>query len=143
MRIVVGSDHAGLHLKEYLKGVAEKWGHAVEDVGTHSTESVDYPDFGAKVGRRVVELGDALGVAVCGSGLGIAIAANKVKGVRAVSIAEPTGARYARLHNDANVICFGERLIGELLAEEALKAFLETRFEGGRHARRVEKLNTL
>jgi ribose 5-phosphate isomerase B len=113
-------------------------------IGTHSTDSVDYPAFGAKVGRRVVELGpEARGLAVCGTGIGISIAANKVRGVRAAVVAEATSARLTRQHNDANVICFGERLIGLSVAEDALKVFLATEFEGGRHARRVEQLGAL
>jgi ribose 5-phosphate isomerase B len=141
MRVVVGSDHAGFKLKEYLKERLASWGHEVEDVGTHSTESCDYPQFGAAVGQRVVELGDGTrGVAVCGSGIGISIAANKVPGVRAALVQEPTAARLSRQHNDANVICFGERLVGQAVAEEALRVWLETPFEGGRHARRVALL---
>src|SRR4051812_49047239 len=109
MRVVVGSDHAGFHLKEQLKALAQSLGHEVEDVGTQSAESVDYPAFGAAVAKRVVALGgEALGVAVCGSGIGMSIAANKVAGVRAAAVFEPTAARLCRQHNDANVICFGE-----------------------------------
>jgi ribose 5-phosphate isomerase B len=144
MRVVIGSDHAGLPLKEHLKEALARWGHTVEDVGTHSAESTDYPDFGAAVGRRVVELGgDARGVAVCGTGIGISIAANKVRGVRAAVVSECSAARLCRQHNDANVICFGERLIGRVLAEDALEVFLRTPFEGGRHARRVDKIGAL
>jgi ribose 5-phosphate isomerase B len=142
--IVVGSDHAGLKLKEYLKDRLRAWGHEVEDVGTSSTESCDYPEFGARVGRRVVELGgDARGVCVCGSGIGISMAANKIAGVRAALVSEPTAARLSRQHNDANVICFGERLTGVAVAEESLRVWLETPFEGGRHARRVALLDEL
>ena len=141
MKVVVGSDHAGFRLKEHLKERLIAWGHDVEDVGTHSTDSCDYPQFGAAVGRRVVALGDgARGLAVCGSGIGISIAANKVPGVRAALVQEPTAAKLSRQHNDANVICFGERLIGVAVAEEALRAWLETPFEGGRHARRVAQI---
>jgi ribose 5-phosphate isomerase B len=144
MRLVVGSDHAGFQLKEYLKSLAAEWGHEVVDVGTHSADSVDYPVFGAAVGRKVVELGgDARGLAVCGSGIGIAMAANKVAGVRAAVVSEPTAARLCREHNDANVLCLGERLIGRALAEEALKVFLATPFAGGRHQRRVDQLDAL
>jgi len=142
MRVVVGSDHAGYKLKQYLKDRLAAWGHDVEDVGTHSTDSCDYPEFGVAVGKRVVELGDAArGLAVCGSGIGISIAANKVAGVRAALVSEPTAARLSRQHNDANVLCFGERLIGVAVAEEALRVWLETPFEGGRHARRVAQLD--
>jgi ribose 5-phosphate isomerase B len=142
MKVVVGSDHAGFRLKEQLKERLTAWGHDVEDVGTHSTESVDYPHYGAAVGARVVALGgEARGVCVCGSGIGISIAANKVPGVRAALVTEPTAARLSRQHNDANVICFGERIIGAAVAEESLRVWLETPFEGGRHARRVAQLD--
>ena len=141
MRVVVGSDHAGYKLKEHLKERLTAWGHEVEDVGTHSADSCDYPVFGVAVGKRVAALGgDARGVAVCGSGIGISIAANRVPGVRAALVQEPTAARLSRQHNDANVICFGERLIGVAVAEESLRVWLETPFEGGRHARRVALL---
>ena len=142
MKIVVGSDHAGFQLKEHLKKVLADWGHQVEDVGTHSTESTDYPDWGAAVGRRAVAE-HTLGVAVCGSGIGISIAANKVPGVRAALVGDATAARLARQHNDANVLCLGERLTGPAVAEDALKAFLEAKFAGGRHGKRVEKLAKL
>ena len=142
MRVVVGSDHAGYKLKQYLKDRLTAWGHEVEDVGTHSTDSCDYPTFGVAVGTRVVALGgEARGVAVCGSGIGISIAANKVAGVRAALVTEPTAAKLSRQHNDANVLCFGERLVGVAVAEEALRVWLETPFEGGRHARRVALLD--
>src|SRR5438270_4833961 len=144
MTIVVGSDHAGYKLKQYLKDRLTAWGHDVEDVGTHSDERCDYPRFGEAVGRRVVELGDeARGVCVCGSGVGISMAANKVAGVRAALVSEPTAAKLSRQHNDANVICFGERLIGRAVAEEALKQFLSTPFAGGRHQKRVSQLDAL
>jgi ribose 5-phosphate isomerase B len=142
VKVVVGSDHAGFKLKEHLKELLQKWGHEVVDVGTHSTESTDYPDFGEAVGRKVVQE-HALGLAVCGSGIGISIAANKVPGVRAALVGDATAARLSRQHNDANVICLGERLVGPALAEDALKTFLETPFEGGRHARRVQKLDDI
>jgi ribose 5-phosphate isomerase B len=144
MRVVVGSDHAGYKLKQYLKDRLAAWGHDVEDVGAHSDERCDYPRFGEAVGRRVVELGsDARGLCVCGSGIGISMAANKVPGVRAALVSEPTAAKLSRQHNDANVICFGERLIGPAVAEEALRVWLEAPFEGGRHAARVAQLGEL
>lgn len=144
MTVVIGADHAGFALKERLKTRLAEWGYELEDLGTHSTESCDYPQFGAAVGRRVVALGEeARGVCVCGSGIGISIAANKVAGVRAALVSEPVAARLAREHNDANVICFGERLIGVAVAEEALRSFLATSFAGGRHARRVAQLGAL
>jgi ribose 5-phosphate isomerase B len=144
MTVVVGSDHAGYKLKQYLKDRLTAWGHDVEDVGAHSDERCDYPRFGEAVGRRVVELGsDGRGLCVCGSGIGISMAANKVPGVRAALVSEPTAAKLSRQHNDANVICFGERLIGPAVAEEALRVWLEAPFEGGRHAARVAQLGEL
>ncbi len=144
MKIVVGSDHAGYKLKQYLKERLAAWGHDVEDVGTHTTDSCDYPQFGVAVANRVVALGgEARGLAVCGSGIGISIAANKVAGARAALVQEPTAARLSRRHNDANIICFGERLIGQAVAEESLRVWLTTPFEGGRHAARVAQLGEL
>ena len=142
MKVVVGSDHAGFPLKEHLKKALGEWGHDVIDLGTHSTESTDYPEYGAAVGKKVIELG-ARGLCVCGSGIGISIAANKVPGVRAALVTDATAARLAREHNDANVLCLGERLIGRAVAEDALKAFLDTPFAGGRHERRVKQLDAL
>jgi ribose 5-phosphate isomerase B len=144
MRVVVGSDHAGYKLKQYLKDRLAAWGHDVEDVGTLTDERCDYPRFGEAVGRRVVELGgETRGVCVCGSGIGISMAANKVAGVRAALVSEPTAAKLSRQHNDANVICFGERLTGAAVAEEALRVWLDAKFEGGRHAERVAQLGEL
>ncbi len=141
--IAVGSDHAGFALKEQLAGELRDLGHEVLDLGAHSTDRVDYPDFGAAVGRSVAG-GDAdLGVCVCGSGIGIAMAANKVPGVRAATVHDATSARLTRQHNDANVICLGERLTGPEVASEAMRAWLDAEFEGGRHAGRVDKLSDL
>jgi ribose 5-phosphate isomerase B len=140
VKVVVGSDHAGFHLKEHLKTLLQKWGHDVLDVGTTSTESTDYPDYGEAVGRMVIAE-RALGLAVCGSGIGISIAANRNPKVRAVLAHDTTSARLSREHNDANVVAFGQRLIGVEVAREALKVFLTTPFEGGRHAGRVAKLS--
>ncbi len=143
MRIAVGSDHAGFLLKEALAGQLRERGHEVVDCGTDSVERVDYPDYGAAVGRTVAS-GDAeAGVCVCGSGIGIAIAANKIRGVRAATVHDVTSARLSRAHNDANVICFGERLIGPEVARQALDAWLDATFEEGRHAGRVAKLDAL
>ncbi len=118
-------------------------GHEVVDLGTHSSESVDYPDFGAAVGESVCSGETDLGVCVCGTGMGIAIAANKVHGVRAAVVHDVTTARLAREHNNANVICFGARIIGEAVATDALVVFLRSEFLGGRHLRRVEKIAAL
>lgn len=142
-RIAIGSDHAGFVLKQAVADHLRDLGHEVVDCGTDSTERVDYPDFGAAVGRAVA-LGDAAaGVAVCGSGIGICIAANKVAGVRAATVHDATSAHLAREHNDANVICLGERLIGPTVAIEAVDAWLQATFEGGRHAGRVAKIDAL
>jgi len=142
-RIAVGADHAGYHLKQDIAAHLEDIGHEVVDVGTHSTDRVDYPDFGAAVGQSVAG-GDAeMGIAVCGSGIGICIAANKVPGIRAATVHDATSAHLAREHNDANVICVGERLIGPAVAIEAVDAWLGASFEGGRHEGRVAKIDAL
>ena len=143
VRIAVGADHAGYQLKQDLADHLRAAGHEVTDCGTHSTDRVDYPDFGAAVGRAVAG-GDAdLGLCVCGSGNGIAMAANKVAGVRAAVAYDVTSARLARAHNDANVLCIGERLTGAEVAREALDEWLGASFDGGRHQARVAKLDTL
>lgn len=142
-RFAIGSDHAGFALKAVVVDHLRSLGHDVDDLGTHDTERVDYPDFGAAVGRSVADGSTDLGICVCGSGIGIAIAANKVPGVRAATIHDATSGRLAREHNDANVICLGERLLGEQVALDAVDAFVEARFEGGRHAGRVAKLDAL
>ena len=118
-------------------------GHEVVDLGTHSPEPVDYPDFGAAVGQSVTSGDTDLGVCVCGTGMGIAIAANKVHGVRAAAVHDVTSARLAREHNNANVICFGARLLGTEVATDALEMFLRSEFVGGRHLRRIEKIAAL
>lgn len=139
--IAVASDHAGFDLKEILKRDLQEAGHEVLDLGTHSTASVDYPDFGKAMGDAIASGKAERGVLVCGSGIGISMAANRNPKVRAVLAHDVTSARLAREHNDANVIAFGQRLTGVEVAREALKTFLATRFEGGRHAGRVEKLS--
>jgi ribose 5-phosphate isomerase B len=143
MRIAVGSDHAGFQLKETLARYLRDAGHEIVDCGTHSEERVDYPDFGAAVGRAVVSGEAEGGLCVCGSGIGIAMAANKIAGVRAATVHDATSARLSREHNDANVICIGERLIGPQVALDALDAWLGAEFEGGRHEGRVAKLDAL
>lgn len=140
LRIAVGADHAGVDLKDMLAEHLRGRGVDVVDLGTHGHERVDYPDFGAAVGRAVAGGEVDLGVCVCGSGIGIAIAANKVRGVRAATVHDQTSARLAREHNDANVICLGQRLIGEEVARDAVDAWLDAAFQGGRHAGRVAKL---
>ena len=144
MKWYAGSDHAGFRLKDALVRALRELGDEVIDLGTRDAEdSVDYPDYGAAVGQAVVAEAGALGVLVCGTGIGISIAANKVRGVRAAHLADTFSARMARQHNDANVACLGERVIGAGLGEEILRAFRDARFEGGRHQRRVDKLTAL
>ncbi|MBX3454008.1 ribose 5-phosphate isomerase B [Ferrovibrio sp.] len=140
-RIAFAADHAGFVLKDQLKAELEAQGYPVADLGTNGPDSVDYPDFGRRLGEYVAAGQADFGVAVCGSGIGISIAANRVPGCRAALVNEPLSARLSRQHNDANVIAFGARLIGQDLASDCLKAFLATAFEGGRHARRVSKID--
>jgi ribose 5-phosphate isomerase B len=139
-RIAIGSDHAGYELKQHLIGVLAAEGHDVTDLGTHSTESVDYPQFCAAVGRTVRNADADVGIVLGGSGQGEQLAANKVHGVRAALCNDLFTARLARAHNDANVLSMGARVVGVGLAEEILATFLATSFDGGRHARRVEQV---
>ena len=141
--IAVGSDHAGYSLKQRLATELRTLGHEVLDLGAHDADRVDYPDFGAAVGRAVAGAEADLGVCVCGSGIGIAMAANKVPGVRAAPVHDAMSARLARQHNDANVLCLGERLLDPDVASEAVRAWLDAEFEGGRHVGRVAKLAEL
>jgi ribose 5-phosphate isomerase B len=139
--VAVASDHAGFDLKEILKRDLQEAGLEVLDLGTNSTQSVDYPDFGTAMADAVASGKAARGVLVCGTGIGISMAANRNPKVRAALVHDVTSARLSRLHNDANVVAFGQRLIGTETAREALKVFLGTEFEGGRHANRVAKLS--
>lgn len=139
--IAVASDHAGFDLKEILKRDLQEAGLEVLDLGTNSTQSVDYPDFGIAMADAVASGKAERGVLVCGTGIGISMAANRHPKVRAALVHDVTSARLSRLHNDANVVAFGQRLIGTETAREALKVFLDTKFEGGRHANRVAKLS--
>ncbi len=143
MNIALGSDHAGYRLKTVIAAHLVDLGHEVIDVGTFSPDSVDYPDYGATVAKTVVTGVARLGVAVCGSGIGICMAASKVAGARAGTVHDVTSARMARLHNDANIMCLGERFTGDQVAIDAVDAFLGTEFEGGRHQRRVDKIMAL
>ncbi|CAG0993884.1 ribose 5-phosphate isomerase B [Planctomycetaceae bacterium] len=140
MKIVIGCDHAALELKNALKKSMVELGHMVEDVGTNTTDSVDYPDYAAQVAKRVVSGEAQRGVLCCGSGIGMAIAANKVPGARAVVLHSEWEAEYSRRHNAAKIACFGARQHTAAMAERWLKVFLATEFEGGRHQRRVEKI---
>lgn len=141
MRIAIGSDHAGFNLKNHLRDMLRAQGHEVCDVGAYTAESCDYPDFALLVGRRVVSNEADLGVLICGTGIGMSMAANKIRGVRAAAVSEPVSARLARCHNDANVICMGERIVGPEVAEEIVRVFLDTPFSHGeRHVRRIRKI---
>ena len=141
MRIALSADHAGYDLKDILVAWLKEGGHDVLDLGTNGPESVDYPDFGARLGRAVAS-GDAeRGIAICGSGIGIAIAANRNPGCRCAQVNEPLSASLARTHNDANAIALGARLIGVDMAKARVTAFLSADFEGGRHQRRVDMLS--
>ena len=138
--IVIASDHAGVELKSMLSDDLRSMGFKVRDLGAATTESVDYPDFGHAVGRAVEVREASAGVVICGTGIGISIAANRHPGVRAALVHDETTARMAREHNDANVLAMGARVVAPDKARSFLKTFFGTPFEGGRHARRVEKL---
>ncbi len=142
MRIAVGSDHAGYALKTLIVEHLAAAGHEVLDLGTDTAEvSVDYPEFGHAVGAAVAAGRAERGVCVCGTGIGIGIAANKVPGIRAAVVHDSTTATLARRHNDANVVCLGERTTGPAEAIDAIDAFFTTEFEGGRHQRRIDQIS--
>ena len=140
MKIVIGSDHAGLELKEYLKGILVRENYEVIDYGTDSPQSVDYPDYGFKVAKDVADGKSDRGILVCGTGMGMSIVANKVKGIRAALAYDTYTAVQSRKHLDANVLVLGERVTGKGLAEEIMKAWLSADFEGGRHSGRIAKI---
>ena len=139
--IAFGADHAGFALKDALAEEARALGHDVRDLGTNGPESVDYPDFAARVCEAVASGRACFGVLVCGTGIGMSIAANRHPAIRCALVHDATGARLARAHNDANVLALGARMTGLEPARDALRAFLDTSFEGGRHARRVARLS--
>jgi len=143
MRIAVGSDHAGYRLKQLLAEHLSGLGHEVDDLGTHSEATVDYPEYGAAVGRAVTGGRAQLGVCACGTGIGISIAANKIEGVRAAVVHDATTARLARAHNHANVVCMGGRIVGDEVARDAIDTFLATEPVGGRHENRIEEIAEL
>jgi ribose 5-phosphate isomerase B len=143
LEIYMASDHAGFNLRQTLADLLTEAGHIVHDLGPETDARVDYPDFGEKLAKAMKPFPDSRGVLVCGSGIGISISANRFPWIRAALCHDVTTAVLSRQHNDANVIAFGERLIGETTASDALMAFLETKFEGGRHQGRVQKLSDL
>ena len=143
MKIAVASDHGGFALKEEIAKYLTEAGYDVLNLGTNSAESVDYPEYGKKCAEAVVSGQAERGIVVCGTGIGISMAANKIKGIRAALCTDYFSAKYTRLHNDANVICLGGRTIGPGSACELVEVFLNTEFEGGRHHRRVDKVMAL
>lgn len=142
-KIVMASDHAGFDLKSTLVEQLKNDGYDVEDAGTYSKDSCDYPVFAEKACRYMLDGKAELCILVCGTGIGMSMAANKVKGIRAACCSDTYSAKYTRLHNDANVLCMGARVVGEGLAYEIAKVFLETEFEGGKHLRRINMISDL
>jgi ribose 5-phosphate isomerase B len=140
MKIAIGSDHRGYEVKRRIVAVLTNLGHEVQDMGTHGRESVDYPDIAFQVALAVGEGRAERGILVCGTGIGMCIAANKVRGVRAAPCHDSITAEMSRRHNDANVLCLSADLLGEELIERMVRIWLETDFESGRHARRVDKI---
>jgi ribose 5-phosphate isomerase B len=143
MKIAIGADHAGYAAKEEVMGWLRDWGHEVDDLGTHGPDPVDYPLYAARVASQVAARRDDLGILVCGSGIGVCIAANKVPGIRAAYATDTYSAKMARAHNDANVLCLGARVTGPELMKELVSAFLASSFEGGRHQRRIEQIEKI
>lgn len=138
MKIAIGNDHTAIDMKNTIKAHLLERGYEVLDLGTNLTESCDYPVYGEKVGRAVVAGEADLGIAICGTGVGISLAANKVKGIRACVCSEPYTARLSRMHNDSNVLAFGARVIGDEMAKMITDEWLDAEYEGGRHQRRVD-----
>ena len=143
IRIAIGADHGGFELKEKARQYLATKGCEVEDLGTYSAESVDYPDFARKVAERVAAHHVDFGVVICGTGLGVAMTANKVRGIRAAPCNDTLAARFARSHNNANVLTLGGRIVDPATAEKILDVWLATPFEGGRHQRRVDKITAV
>ena len=140
MKIAMGNDHSAVEMKKEIKAYVEGKGFQVIDFGTDSTESCDYPIYGEKVGRAVVSGEADLGILICGTGVGISLAANKVKGVRACVCSEPFSAKLSRQHNNTNILAFGARVVGVELAKMIVDEWLGAKFEGGRHQRRVDQI---
>ena len=140
MKIAIGSDHVGYGLKVHIAGLLRTWGHEVVDFGANGEERTDYPIYGFRVGHAVASGECKRGVLVCGTGVGISIAANKVKGIRAVVCSEPYSARLARQHNDANIVALGARVIGTATAEMIVEEFFSAQYEGGRHQKRIDMI---
>ncbi len=140
MKFYIATDHAGIELKDYTVQLLKDKGHEVIDLGPYSKDRVDYPDYAHKVATSVLEDADAQGVLICGSGIGMSMAANRHEGIRAALCHDAYTAMVARGHNDANILCFGERIVGKGVAESILDAWIANGFDGGRHTQRVEKI---
>jgi len=143
MKIALGCDHGGYELKQFIMKTLEKLGYEYEDFGCYSLESCDYPDFGAAAARAVAEGKCDRGIVICTTGIGISIAANKVRGIRCALCSEPLSAEMTRRHNNANMLAMGAGMIGKNMAERIVEVFLSTEFEGGRHERRVGLLDAI
>jgi ribose 5-phosphate isomerase B len=143
MRVAVGSDHRGYNVKQKIVELLVRLGHEVDDVGTDGIESVDYPDFARLVAQRVSNQSADRGILICGSGLGMCIAANKFPHVRAATCHDDLTAEMSRRHNDVNVLCLAADMLGERLIDRMVEIWLTAKFEAGRHARRVEKINQI
>ena len=141
MKYFIGTDHAGFEVKDFVIEYLQKKGIEVEDLGTYSTKSVDYPDYAHKVAKAVSENPGTMGILICGSGIGMSLAANKHKGIRAALCHDYYTAEMSRRHNNANILCFGARIVGKGEIESILEAWLSHEFEGGRHQKRVEKID--
>ena len=140
MKFYIATDHAGYAVKEFTKECIANLGHEVIDLGPNSDDRVDYPDFAKKCAHAVLANPGSFGVLICGTGIGISISANKIPGIRAALCHDHYTAKYTRLHNDANILCFGERVVGKGVIEDMIETFANTQFEGGRHATRVSKI---
>ncbi|MCT4778020.1 MULTISPECIES: ribose 5-phosphate isomerase B [Exiguobacterium] len=141
MKIAIGADHGGFNLKKEIVGLLEELGHEYKDFGTHSADSIDYPDVAIPVAEAVAAGEFDRGILICGTGIGIGIAANKVKGIRAALVHDSFSAKATRQHNDSNIMTMGERVIGPGLALDLVATWLDTDFEGGRHSNRVDKMS--
>jgi ribose 5-phosphate isomerase B len=143
MKIMIGCDHGGYDLKQVVVKHLQQLDHQVEDIGTHSRESVDYPQYATRVAHAVAEARFERGILICGSGIGMCITANRIPGVRAALVSEPYAAKLSRRHNNSNILCLGGRLLGDQLALEIVDVWLREEFEGGRHERRVALVDRL
>ena len=143
MRIAIGNDHVALDMKNHIKGYLEAKGHTLVDFGTHTTERTDYPIYAQKVSKAILSGECELGILICGTGIGISIAANKMDGIRAAVCSEPYSAALTRTHNNANIIAFGARVVGTATAETIVDAFLNAEYEGGRHQGRIDMITAI